>query len=339
MGSMKAGFWGQVAWGSMTQNHGQTRPFCSGFTPSCHPCYPCYLFLNFFRKGGGYTEVRPPKLGVDSMSRLLDAATKYIRAGLCPLPLWPDRRKNPHLKETLQFNHRLPTESEWQKWAARWPTANIGLVTGHHHNLCCLDFDDQLSFDVWRAGFGDDCPTWVVTTGRGYHVWFYDLSEPGKSRLFVRDGLEVLLRAKGGYCIVPPSIHWQGKPYKSLNCEKPFHIAVGNLLAGWNEKQETLEHSQPGQRPYLADTKIRIEHLIPPVKPHPNSRGAMLAFCPFHDDRRQGGTPSAWVNPKEQRFGCNKCWPGQWWDVINVYAMLSGVNNTEAFKTVRGVYV
>lgn len=273
------------------------------------------------------------------MSRLLDAATKYIKAGLCPIPLWPDRRKNPHLKETLQFNFRLPTEAEWRNWVKFWPTANIGLVTGYHQNLCCLDFDDELSFDTWRAGVGTSShvpsakivPTWIVTTGRGCHVWFYDISDPGKSRLFVKDGLEVLLRAKGGYCIVPPSIHWTGKGYHTLNREKPFSISVDDILAGWKEKQEATEHSTPSQRPYLTDTKVRIEQLIPPIIEHPNTRGAYLARCPFHDDK----TPSAWVNIKEQRFGCNKCWQGQWWDVINVYAMLNSLTNGEAYKLLR----
>lgn len=268
------------------------------------------------------------------MSRLLEAVTKYIRAGLCPIPLWPDRRKNPHLKEILQFNSILPTERQWQAWSSHWPTANIGLVTGYHKNLCCLDFDDKLSYDVWRAGAGDTPKTWVVATGRGFHVWFYDTSETGKSRLFVKDGLEILLRAKGGYCIAPPSIHWTGKPYQTVTCEKPFTISLDTLLAGWQEKQPATEHSEPTMRPYLTDTKIRLEHLIPPVS-KPNARGAYLAWCPFHDDKNA----SAWINIKEQKFGCHVCWGnGMYWDVINVYAMLNNLTNGEAFKVVRGGY-
>ena len=101
------------------------------------------------------------------MTRLLDAATKYIKAGLCPIPLWRDERKNPHLTETLSFNHRLPTEKEWVRWSRCWPDANIGIVTGYHKRLCCLDFDDELSYDVWRAGESDIEPTWIVKTGLG----------------------------------------------------------------------------------------------------------------------------------------------------------------------------
>ena len=281
------------------------------------------------------------------MSKLLLAAEKYLSAGLCPIPLWPDRRKNPHLKETLQFNSRLPTVREWEAWAKRWPDANIGLITGYWQNYYCLDFDDELSFDVWLANSmgtpqhkadKDIVPTWIVTTGRGTHVWFQAGTDPGRSRLFIRDGLEVLLRAKGGYCIVPPSIHWTGKPYHTINLVKPMQAEIADVLAGWEEKQQITEHSEPGQRPYQTDTKVRIQDLIKPIREHPNARGAYQAWCPFHDDQRGGGTPSAWINIDQQRFGCNKCWPGQWWDVINVYAMLHNLTNGEAFKVVRGRY-
>jgi hypothetical protein len=280
------------------------------------------------------------------MSKLFEAATKYLQAGLCPIPLWPDRRKNPHLKETKQFNNRLPTVTEWEKWARLWPAANIGLITGYWKNYVCLDFDDQLSYDIWLSTLGTEyheaeaniVPTWIVTTGRGYHVWYQTKADPGSSRLFIRDGVEVLLRSRGGYCIVPPSVHWTGKPYKTINNLTPFAVStVADILPGWQEQQQT-EHSAPGQRPYLTDTKIRIQDLIKPIKEHPNTRGAYQVWCPFHDDKRKGGTPSAWINTDEQRFGCNKCWPGLWWDVVNVYAMLHDLTNGEAFKLVRRRY-
>ena len=76
---------------------------------------------------------------------------------------------------------------------------------------------------------------------------------------------------------------------------------------------------------------IRIEDMIPPVG-KVNGRGAARAFCPFHGD----DNPSAWVNIDQQRFGCNACWSGLYWDVFNVYAMMHGVSNGEAFKAVKG---
>lgn len=270
------------------------------------------------------------------MSRLLDFATKYLNAGLAVIPLWPDRRKNPHLKEVLQYNKRLPTIAEWGTWARRWPDANIGLITGYWRNYVALDFDDQLTFDVWHNGAPGEIPnTWIVQTKRGYHVWFQVQDEPGPSRLYVKSDFEVLLRAKGGYCIVPPSVHWTGSPYKTICNSLPLIVpTIASMLPGWTEKQPATERSV--YRDHISKkAAVRIEDFIKPIKEHPNSRGAFQAWCPFHDDQKPGGTPSAWINVKEQRFGCNKCWPGLWWDVVNVYAMLNNLTNGETYKKLR----
>jgi hypothetical protein len=275
------------------------------------------------------------------MSRLLDAAKRYTKAGLSTIPLWPDKRKNPHLSSFEEFCHRLPTELEWHRWARTWPDANIGLITGYWLNYVCLDFDDVLTYDVWAKKWGQKSTrpvsqvspqTWTVQTRRGYHVWFQTRQETGKSRIFTKDGLEVLLRAKGGYCIVPPSVHHTGKPYQTVCNVLPMAVeSVTDILPGWKEKAGPQGEVIAERSLVVNPTKVRIEQLIPPVKEHPNTRGAYLAKCPFHDDNN----PSAWVNVEEQRFGCNACWPGLWWDVVNVYAMLRSISNGEAYKLLR----
>jgi hypothetical protein len=265
------------------------------------------------------------------MQHLLSYANKYLEAGYSVIPLWPDRRKNPHLSQITEYFKRLPTKGEWSWWAKKWPTANIGLITGYFGNLVGLDFDDQLTYDFWKAGLDPQyLNTWQVKTKRGYHVWYLAKSDPGQSRIYVNGDLEVLLRARGGYCIVPPSIHWTGAKYQTITNVKPLTVSLADVLHGWQEKQEQAHHSL--YRAYVPTcTAVRIENLIKPVRLHPNGRGAYLANCPFHDDK----TPSAWVNIDEQRFGCNACWPGLWWDTVNVYAMLNQVSNGEAYKLLR----
>lgn len=290
------------------------------------------------------------------MTRLLEAATKYINAGLAVIPLWPDRRKNPHLSSFEEFNHRLPTILEWHRWARNWPDSNIGLITGYWLNYVCLDFDDVLTYDVWagkwgqktlaRLGqasplWGQKSPnpyaavsphTWTVKTRRGYHVWFQTSQEPGKSRIFTKDGLEILVRAKGGYCIVPPSIHHTGTPYKTVCNVLPLAVeSLADTLPGWKEKTGPQGEVISERALAVNPAKVKIEQLVPPFTEHPNTRGAYLAKCPFHDDDK----PSAWINIEEQRFGCNACWPGLWWDVINVYSMLRRISNGEAYKLLR----
>lgn len=275
------------------------------------------------------------------MSRILEAAERYTKAGLSVIPLWPDQRKNPHLSSFEEFNRRLPTALEWRRWARTWPDCNIGLITGYWLNYVCLDFDNVLAYDLWAGKWGQNPagaasqaspPTWIVQTRRGYHVWFQTRQEPGKSRIFIKDGLEVLLRARGGYCIVPPSIHHTGKPYKTVCNSLPLTVEdVADILPGWKEKTGPQGEIITEKSLTVNPTKVKIEQLVPPVKEHPNARGAYLATCPFHPDDK----PSAWVNINEQRFGCNACWPGLWWDVVNVYSMLRQISNGEAYKLLR----
>lgn len=263
--------------------------------------------------------------------KVLEAALKYLEAGLACIPVWRDRRKNPHLSSFKQYENLLPSPAEWARWADRWPRCNVALITGYWRNLVALDFDSFEDYYSWCAGpgFGWQGQTWTVRTGRGYHVYFYLAEDPGNSRSFVSpDGVEVLLRARGGYVIAPPSIHHTGAKYKTVHKVEPIRADdVLHILEPWEEKKQAQNGAQRPRSAIRIGT--RIEELIPvPDGAKPNSRGAYQVFCPFHEDH----APSAWLNVDQQRFGCNACWPGLWWDVVNVYAMLHGMTNGEAYK-------
>lgn len=263
----------------------------------------------------------------------LAAALRYLNHGLAPIPIWPDKRKNPHLSSFKEFCHQLPTVGMVRRWFNRWPRANVGLITGYWLNYVALDFDDVDDYEFWciKTGFDLRGQTWTVATARGYHVWFRLPDDPGKSRMFIREGREVLLRAKGGYCIAPPSIHHTGAKYKTVhNVPVLATSGIEDFLHGWTEKSECKSDSSQLRAPNTAVFATRIEELIEPVG-QPNGRGAQQCFCPFHQD----GKPSAWLNVGQQRFGCNACWPGQWFDLANVVAMLEGISNNDALKKIR----
>lgn len=276
-------------------------------------------------------------------NRLYQAAMRYCNAGLAVIPLWPDKRKNPKLSRIEPYFHGLPTRAEWARWARLWPDTNLGAITGYWGYIA-LDFDDEYSYSVWAegAGFEHYESTWTVQTGRGFHVWFKVIGEPGKSRMFEKETIpghkvEVLLRAKGGYCIVPPSIHHTGVEYRTwVNCH-PEIITVqeieDGILTGWSLKSEkNVGTTKPlGLAPGVPTIGLSITDLVKPIG-QPNARGAYKAFCPLHDDTN----PSAWVNPAEGRFGCNACYPGKWFDVVNLYALLEGIPNGEAYKRLVG---
>lgn len=269
----------------------------------------------------------------------LQAALRYRNHGLAPIPIWPDKLKNPHLTTTEPYTQTLPTVGDIRRWFNRWPSANVGLITGYWLNYVALDFDDVESYSLWQqdnmAG-----QSWTVATARGYHVWFQLAEEVGTSRTFVKNDKEVLLRAKGGYCITPPSIHHTGARYRTVHKLPVLQIeSVSDVTVGWElkvpkaAKKRNLGHSGASNQ-LIISTDVRMEELIPipeGVRPQ-GQNGAYQVYCPFHED----GRPSAWLNVEQQRFGCNACWPGQWWDVVNVYAKLNGMSNGQAYYKLRG---
>lgn len=279
---------------------------------------------------------------------LTQAGLRYIGRGVAPVPIWRDKRKNPYLLSVTEFHSRLPSFQEWRRWANRWPNANVALITGYWR-LCALDFDTEAAYQAWIAGpgWGIRGQTWTVATARGYHVWFEVSGDPGDSRSFTNGEHEVLLRARGGYAIVPPSVHHSGVAYRTVHKVEPRQVdSIDYYLEGWEPKIKSSKLSNlggsgfaasadpgaPKNRDLISQNHYRIEKLIPiPEGSKPNGRGAYKVRCPFHDDQ----SPSAWLNVEEQRFGCNHCWPSQYWDVINVVAMLNNISNQEAFKQLK----
>ena len=269
----------------------------------------------------------PPRK--DFSMDVLTAGLKYIKAGIAPIPVWNDERKNPKLTTILKYTKRLPTPSQWRKWCRGLQPFNVGLITGYW-GYVALDFDDKASYEVYGRYRGQ---TWTVRTARGYHVWFKVTDvDPGPSRNYVNGlGQSFLLRAKGGYCISPPSMHHTGVRYRTVHRVAPLGLSLSEIVYGWVEKQPKRPVRTSPIKPLelyrTTGGRLRLEELVSPVG-EINGRGAYQCFCPFHDDTK----PSAWINIGQQRFGCNACWPGCWFDVVNVYAKLNNLDNGEAFR-------
>ena len=263
----------------------------------------------------------------------LEAISRYLAAGLSVIPIWPDSRKNPHLTSYSEFYYQLPTLRKWKDWLRRWPDCNIGGITGYS-KFIALDFDHQADFDLWVNGPGRDLvgKTWVVQTARGYHVWFKAQDDPGSSRSYFLDDKEFLLRARGGYCIIPPSVHHSGAKYKTINNTPPMLIKIADIVDDWEAKARPVR-SNP-VKPVLTGP-ARIQDLVEIVS-KPDSRGVCQARCPLSWNHNNGDVnPSAWVNLNQQRFGCHKCYPGQWLDVINLFAEIHGLTNKEAYHIIK----
>lgn len=104
-----------------------------------------------------------------------------------------------------------------ERWWSENPFANIGLPTGASSGVVVVDIDHRhdvlASLEVLEKKIGTLPATLTSRTGAGLH-YFYKY--PGVT---VRSGVAVLgpgidIRADGGYVVVPPSLHANGKRYE-----------------------------------------------------------------------------------------------------------------------------
>jgi predicted P-loop ATPase len=155
----------------------------------------------------------------------LDAALRYAAAGLAVLPVYGPQHGEGHAKgkrpHQANWQHRVNTPEQLRSWFTRFPSSNVGLVTGARSGWVCVDIDPRNGGDAWYAEHRDRLGGALVerTGGGGIHLWFrhpggWVTSRTGK--LGLAPGVE--LKADGGHqVVVAPSIHPSGGVYAFEN--------------------------------------------------------------------------------------------------------------------------
>jgi hypothetical protein len=191
------------------------------------------------------------------VSDLLDAALGYPERGWPVLPLRtithrrctcgkPDCRTPG--KHPLLTNGRdgASTDPEViRAWWARWPQANVGVLTGSESGLLVLDVDYRHGGDEALADFehehGPLPATPEALTGNGRHLYFRwaDGARSGN----VGPGLDI--KAAGGYVVAPPSLHVSGARYAWDAAAHPDDVPLAEppawLKAGLLHPRERLD--------------------------------------------------------------------------------------------------
>lgn len=182
------------------------------------------------------------------------AALDYLALGWSVIPVEP-RGKRP-LVAWLEFQDRLASRAEVDRWFERWPDANVGIVTGLVSGLVVLDIDARHGGAQSLAGLetehGPLPPTIALATGGGgRHLYF---SHPGgvvHNKVGLAPGIDV--RGDGGCVVAPPSLHPSGRRYAwepgsapgegrlapmppwLSQLARPAHGRAGHPLAHWRE--------------------------------------------------------------------------------------------------------
>lgn len=168
-------------------------------------------------------------LSVDESTSMLEEALSLWEQGFHVIPLGDPQSRPPAglvercggLDEARQawpkmprigwkaFQGREPLESEVREWWAKWPSANIGIVTGVQ--VVVIDADNAESVEWMESGAVTRTP-WRVKTGKGKH-FYYQISPSVEVRNSVNEARGLDVRAVGGYVVAPPSRHTTGAIY------------------------------------------------------------------------------------------------------------------------------
>ncbi|HKI64367.1 MAG TPA: bifunctional DNA primase/polymerase [Burkholderiales bacterium] len=161
-----------------------------------------------------------------------EAALGYLSRGWSVIPI-EHRAKRP-LVAWLEFQSRCASAREVDGWFARWPEANVGIVTGRISALVVIDVDaghgGEPSIARLESGHGPLPATLeALTGGGGRHLYF---AYPG-GRVGNRVGLfpGVDLRGDGGCVVAPPSLHPSGRRYAWARARSPDEAQLAPLPA------------------------------------------------------------------------------------------------------------
>jgi hypothetical protein len=157
--------------------------------------------------------------------KMLTAALDYASRGWRPIPLHTIRdRRCTCGRSTCDSPGKHPRLAAWptrattdeqtiRDWWARWPDANVGIVTGN--GLVVLDVDPRHGGDTSLAELErahGPLPDTVraLTGGDGTH-FYLAVDQPIGNRAGLAPGID--LRGESGFVVAPPSLHASGRRY------------------------------------------------------------------------------------------------------------------------------
>ena len=195
------------------------------------------------------------------LSRMARAAIGYTRRW----PVFPlARDKSPLISKAQGGRGFLDATRDRDKvttWWARYPDANIGVPTGPASGLLVIDVDTEKGGgEGWRdlLDLHGAVDTLVQETGRGEHYLF---QYPEEGRWNDSPGSlphNIDVRGDGGYIMVAPSIHPNGRRYTWVNHREPaplpewLAVILQQPIPVKNIQEAFANGVAPGGRHYTA---------------------------------------------------------------------------------------
>ncbi len=159
-------------------------------------------------------------------NKMLKAALAYTEAGFSVIPIDP-ATKRPVIQSWKEFQDRIATSEEINKWFENHPNGGIAIACGPISNLCVADADyynfshlhDRQSLRDYIA-LHLDFPLDTVPTSqtpRGGEQYFFSCPDPPllSRKVDVNDKYlkNLDIKCQGGYVVVPPTVRPDGTAY------------------------------------------------------------------------------------------------------------------------------
>lgn len=152
---------------------------------------------------------------------MMQYALQYLRNGYSVIPLKP-RGKEP-LIPWQEFQKRRATEAEVRGWFTKWPSANVGIVTGSVSGVAVVDLDGTEGISEGRR-LGFTSPLLSIT-GKGRQLFYRHTGVNVCNAVRKYPGVDI--RGDGGYVVAPPSVHPNGRRYQWVGVSA---VALKSLL-------------------------------------------------------------------------------------------------------------
>ena len=146
---------------------------------------------------------------------MLREALHYLTLGMSVIPLKP-KSKEP-LLNWKPYQSQRASESEIKEWfSTKGLAPNVGVVTGVISQIAVVDLDGPEGIQqAMKLGLNSSL---VTITGNGKQLWFKNTQNSDLSVGTIQNAVRILpgvdLRGEGGYVVVPPSIHPNGRRYR-----------------------------------------------------------------------------------------------------------------------------
>jgi hypothetical protein len=168
--------------------------------------------------------VSPSTACVQAAPDLLAEALAYAAAGLPVVPLFAPstgggcdcahgtecRRPGKHPRNRGGLTNASTEPATITAWWERWPTANIGGLTGVVFDVCDVDGPEGIAALTPLLGASHGRAPLVQTGSGGWHLLFTPTGLGNRVGFLP----QVDWRGAGGYVVLPPSIHARGARYR-----------------------------------------------------------------------------------------------------------------------------